>query len=107
MLVFGIILTIFFAALFLWLAAEWKARLSFRILAGLLFFSVSFFVVEFCFISSLRQSFASTRSSHYESARRIIALLGEGKITKVTNALTAFIETEKEWDAYTPAVYQL
>ena len=107
MMIFGIILALVFVALILWLAAEWKARLPFRILAGLLFLSVSFFVVEFCFISPLRLSLAGARSSHYGSARSIISLLGEGEITKVTNALTAFIETEKEWDVYPSAAYRL
>jgi len=107
MMIFGIILALVFVALILWLAAEWKARLPFRILAGLLFLSMSFFVVEFCFISPLRLSLTGARSSHYGSARSIISLLGEGEITKVTNALTAFIETEKEWDVYPSAAYRL
>lgn len=107
MLIFGIIFVLFFTALVLWLMAEWKARFPFRILAGLLFLGMSFLVVEFCFISPLHQSLASTRSSHYESARSIISLLGEGEVAKVTNALATFIETEKKWDAYPPATHQL
>ena len=107
MLIFGIILFFFLAALVLWLAAEWKARFPFRVLAVFLLLSMSFFVVDFCFTSPLHHRFADTRFSYYESARSIISLLGEGEITKVTNALTAFIETEKNWDAYTPAAFQL
>lgn len=107
MLIFSIILLLFFAALVLWLAAEWKARFLFRVLAGFLFLSVSFFAADFCFTSPLHHKFADTRFSYYESARSIISLLVDGEITKVTNALTTFIETEKEWDAYTPAAFQL
>ena len=82
--------------LVLWLMAEWKSRLLIRILAVILFFTASFFVLDFYVISPLRRNLAGSRFSQYDSARNMILLIDKGDIAKVTNALMSFLETKKE-----------
>lgn len=103
----GIIFIMVFGTIILWIAAEWKTKFLFRILAGVFLFCVLHSLFDFCFISPLQEKIANTRLSNYEAVRSIISLLEKGEEVKVKKALTAFVETQCQWDDYQRALVQL
>jgi len=100
-------LFIFMLAPVLWLWAEIRGRIAFRIAGSLLFVVVSVLVASWWRCFPLQQAFATARFCHYGSARSMVSLLDKGDTSSVTNALTAFLATEGDWNSYPPAVHEL